>query len=121
MKRLIIGSLSFLFLSSASVPAVLAGNESSTQSSTLGSLVQTSDYTNPITPYNLVSLAYRGYFQQQGIPSYVALVSAHQMGTISAQELVEAGVNANKLSSQFLTDKNYLSAVEFALSNLASR
>lgn len=117
MKRLIIGSLSFLFLSSASVPAVLAGNESST----LDRVVQTSNYINPITPYNLVSLAYRGYFQQQGIPSYVALVSAHQMRTISAQELVEAGVNANRLSSQFLTDPNYLSAVEFALSNLASR
>lgn len=117
MKRLMIGSLSFLFLSSASMPAVLAGNESST----LGSLVHTSDYTNQTTPSNLVSLAYRGYFQQQGIPSYVALVSAHQMRKISAQELVEAGVNANRLSSQFLTDQNYLSAVEFALSNLTSR
>ncbi|HBB34756.1 MAG TPA: hypothetical protein DDZ80_09760 [Cyanobacteria bacterium UBA8803] len=117
MKRLIIGSLSFLILSGATVPAVLAGNENGT----LGSLAHISDYTNRITPSNLVSLAYRGYFQQQGIPSYVTLVSAHQMGTINAQELVEAGVNANRLSSQLLTDPSYLSAVEFALENLTSR
>ncbi|OKH37370.1 hypothetical protein NIES2119_14080 [[Phormidium ambiguum] IAM M-71] len=117
MKRLIIGSLSLVFLSSLSVPVAQAQTQainSETYRTTGSSVYQ-------ITPFELVSMANQGYFQEQGIPGYLQLVSAHQMGRLSAEQLVAAAIRANKLSPQIASDKGYLSAVEAQLQRLNIR
>jgi hypothetical protein len=75
-------------------------------------------YVQQTTPVNLVSLAYRGYFRKQGIPSYGVLIAAYQSGKISAQDLVQVAVEANRVSAEVLSDSGYLNAVEQALKQL---
>lgn len=117
MKRLIIGSLSLLFLSSLSVPVAQAQTQA-INSETYGTTV------NPVyqlTPFELVSMANQGYFQEQGIPGYIELVSAHRMGRLRAEQVVEAAIRAKKLSPQIARDRGYLSAVEAQLQRLNIR
>lgn len=117
MKNLIFGSLSLLLMSAATAPAVRA--ETTAANPAVSSSIP-SDVTHT-TPFNLVTLAYQGYFREQGIPSYAALIVAHQAGRISAEDLVESAIRANKLPSQILNDQGYLNAVEFKLERLNSR
>ncbi len=70
------------------------------------------------TPINLVSLAYRGYFRNQGIPGYGVLITAYRSGKISAQELVQIAVEANRVSAEVLSDSGYINAVEQGLRDL---
>lgn len=114
MKRLILGTLSFLLLSTATVPVIRA----ETQAINSATLNQTPELAKQITPFELVSLANQGYLSEQGIPSSMALISAYQMGTVRAEELVEAAIRANKLSSHFATDRGYLNTVESLLRTL---
>ncbi|XWK91692.1 MAG: hypothetical protein U7127_30705 (plasmid) [Phormidium sp.] len=117
MKHLIIGSLSLVFLSSLSVPVAQA----QTQAINLETYRITGNPVYQITPFELVSMAEQGYFQEQGIPGYLELVSAHRMGKLRAEQLVEAAIRANKLSPQIASDKGYLSAVEAHLQRLNIR
>ncbi|MEH2466811.1 hypothetical protein [Nostoc sp.] len=90
-------------------------------SNTLNSDSQNSSY---IKPFDLVSLAYQGGFEKQGIPSGATLIFERQNKNILAEDLVKAGISANKLPPQILNDQDYLSAVrsEFtALSRDTSR
>jgi hypothetical protein len=75
-------------------------------------------YVQQTTPVNLVSLAYRGYFKNQGIPSYTGLLDAHKSGKITAQRLVQVAVEANRVSAEVLSDSGYLNAVEQGLRDL---
>lgn len=72
-----------------------------------------------LQPFNLVSLAYQGGLQKQGIPSGGTLILERQNRQIAAEDLVKAAVNANKLPAQFLNDQNYLSAVRLHLTSLS--
>jgi hypothetical protein len=116
MKRLIVGGLSILLMSAAVVPAaraeVLSGNNDTQMDST-------SKQVHQITPFNLVYRAYRGEFSEQGIPSYTRLLTAYETGEISAEDLVESAVNANRLPASKLSDESYLSAVQFFLRDLS--
>lgn len=117
MKRLIIGSLSLVFLSSFSVPVAQAQTQainSETYRSTVNPVYQ-------LTPFELVSMANQGYFQEQGIPGYLELASAHRMGRLSAEQLVKAAIRVKKLAPQMASDKGYLSAVEAQLQRLNLR
>lgn len=69
---------------------------------------------------SLASLAYQGHFQAQGIPGYGALLNAHDAGRVTAKTVVQAAVNAGKLSPNALTDQNYLYQVEVALNGLSN-
>lgn len=68
-----------------------------------------------VTPFNLASLAQNGYFKAQGIPGYTAFYNAYEDGQITAKDIVAAAVNAHKLSPQYLSDQNYISAVDAQL------
>ncbi|QLE41868.1 hypothetical protein FD723_16540 [Nostoc sp. C052] len=72
-----------------------------------------------LQPFNLVSLAYQGGLEQQGIPSAGTLIFERQNRKILAEDLVKAAVSANKLPPQFLNDQNYLSAVRSQLTSLS--
>lgn len=117
MRRLILGSLSFLLLSSAIAPVIRA----ETQAINSATLNQTPELAKQLTPFELVSLANQGYLSEQGIPSSMALISAYQMGTVRAEEVVEAAIKANKLSPQFSRDRSYLNAVNSLLQTLIIR
>ena len=117
MKRLLLGILSFFFLFQGITSVAQA------QIQATGSKIPnyTSNLLQELTPFELVTMAYQGYFQEQGIPSYTLLASAHEIGRLRAETLVEAAIRARKLSPQVLTDQGYLNAVEAHLRELIVR
>jgi hypothetical protein len=118
MRPLIFGSLSLLLMSAATAPAIKAQPSVAVGPAEAGVVPS---YVQQTTPVNLVSLAYRGYFKNQGIPSYGVLITAYQSGKISAQELVQVAIEANRVSAEVLSDSGYINAVEQGLRNLQSR
>lgn len=117
MKRLILSTLSLLLLSSWFLPVAQA----QTQAINSVNYRATINPVDQLTPFELVTMADQGYFKEQGIPSYLGLVSAHAMGKLRAEELVAAAIRAKKLSPEILTDRGYLSAVEAQLQRLNLR
>jgi hypothetical protein len=111
MKGLMLGGLSVLLLSTAA-PAVRS------QTTALNPTTLNSTARTQLEPFNLVFLAHRGYFQEQGIPSYSTFTAAYHLGKITAEDIVQAAVKANRLSSEFLTDQGYLRSVEAQLRGL---
>ncbi|MEH1969208.1 MULTISPECIES: hypothetical protein [unclassified Nostoc] len=82
-------------------------------------LLSNSTTTSYLQPFNLVSLAYQGGLEQQGIPSGGTLISERQNRNIVAEDLVKAAVTAKKLPPQILNDQNYLSAVKAQFTSLS--
>jgi hypothetical protein len=115
MKRFVFGSLSLLLLC-ASAPSVSA-KPAAINSRTAGT---TSLFAEQTTPFNLVHLAYRGYFRDRGIPSYNTLLSAIQSGRTDAEEIVKVAIAANRLPEASLLDRSYISSVESQLKALES-
>ncbi|MEH1967474.1 hypothetical protein [Nostoc sp.] len=75
---------------------------------------------NYLQPFNTAFLAYQGYLKEQGIPSGSALISEYQIGNLTAKDVVQAAVRANKLSAQVLNDQSYLNAVESQLTSFSN-
>jgi hypothetical protein len=69
--------------------------------------------------FNLVSSAYRGKFEEQGISGYGVLITNYQDGKLTAEDLIEAAIKAGELSPQALEDEDYINAVELQLDNLS--
>ncbi|MFB2894488.1 hypothetical protein ACE1CI_16380 [Aerosakkonemataceae cyanobacterium BLCC-F50] len=119
MKRSISTLLTTLLFSAAVLPtAVSAQHIRETQTSFNPHLTNLTS-TNQISPFNLAYLAYQGYFADQGIPSNGALIDAIATGTVTAQDLMQAAVKANRLPEQTLTDRSYRWALEGELNGLA--
>jgi hypothetical protein len=74
-----------------------------------------------LSPFNLVTFAYRGYLTRQGIPSYQAFDTGYLSGKITAERLIQSGISAQLVSPQALQDPSYLSAVESQLIRNRSR
>ena len=68
--------------------------------------------------FNLVSSAYRGDFEDQGINSYAVLVDDYEAGELTAEDLIEAAVDAGELSPMALEDDSYVEAVDSQLNAL---
>ena len=68
--------------------------------------------------FNLVSSAYRGDFEDQGVNSYAVLVTDYESGELSAEDLVNAAVDAGELSPFALEDDSYIEAVDSQLNAL---
>jgi hypothetical protein len=106
MQRLLLSSLSVLVLLASAVPnanAQIIGASPSDRA------VVTS--RTDLKPFNLVFLAYQGYFKKSGIASAGQFTSDLRSGKVTAKSLVQAAVNENKLPSQTLEDEEYLSSV----------
>ncbi|MBE9169026.1 hypothetical protein IQ238_16385 [Pleurocapsales cyanobacterium LEGE 06147] len=110
MQRFIIGSLSSLALSLVAAP-VLANEIAATSTAPMHNVVE-------VTPFNLVSHGYQGYFVNQGIPGNAAFIAAVKSGRIDATNLVESAVARGRLSPETLSNQAYLHAVESFLDNL---
>lgn len=70
------------------------------------------------TPIQLVSLAERGYLQEQGIPQGNALLTAYDFGQLTARDLIQAAIEDGRVSAGALENANYVNAVENALRGL---
>ncbi|MFB2893519.1 hypothetical protein ACE1CI_11455 [Aerosakkonemataceae cyanobacterium BLCC-F50] len=112
MKHLIFGGLSVLLLSAMSSPAVLA------QTNTQNSVVNNEDSQYSISPFNLVSMAYQGFFKEQGVPSAGALINAYNFGNVKARDIVAGAVKTDRLPAQILNDRDYITAVDWQLQTL---
>lgn len=116
MKRLIIGGLSVLLLSTVTAPATMAQVTTENDGG-----ITNSEYEASLTdPFTLVTSAYRGEFKEQGIPSYGQFMSAYETRSIDAEDLVQAAVEAGDLPPQALNDEGYINAVRLSLNALTS-
>jgi hypothetical protein len=119
MKRAILAGLSAISLSALVATSAIAAPRPATQDVAMNS----TSYQGTVTRLgseSLASLAYQGYFRAQGIPGYGALLNAHDAGRVNAKTVVQAAVNAGRLSSTALTDQNYIYQVEVALNGLSN-
>ncbi len=138
MRRLIFGTLSLLMMSAAMSPALraqetmpsnstdrgntsiptLSGQEAMPNNST--QMGNTSNNARMTTPFNLAYKAYHGDFSEQGIPGYDAFLTGYRSRAFSAKDIVQSAVNANQLSSQLLSDQEYIDAVESQIEALTA-
>ncbi len=109
MKKILIGTLSTILLSSLAAP-VLADQV------TLGSRRNLNIVD--ITPFDLVTGAYQGRFEAQGIPSNAVFLAKIRSNKIDAEDLVQSAISAGRLSENTLYDQSYLSSVENLMNNL---
>ena len=70
--------------------------------------------------FNLVSSAYRGDFEDQGINSYAVLVTDYEDGQLTAEDLIQAAIDAGELSPSALEDTSYVEAVDAQLDSLTT-
>ena len=76
-------------------------------------------YRMNVTPFNLVFLAFQGFFDSEGIPSAGGLEQAYRNGTVNPQTLVKAAIAMNRLPASSLNDNSYLEKVKAQLDDLA--
>ncbi len=125
MKRLVLGGVSVLLMSATVAPALRAEvvvetapvNISQTQATNVPPRIAA---RMAVTPFNLVFLAFQGFFETQGIPSSMGLVSAYRNNQVTASDLIKIAISMNRLPQSTLTDRGYLNAVESQLKGLAS-
>ena len=110
MKRSLIVSLSTLVLSLVAAPA-FANEVSAVNQNPTRSVVE-------ITPFNLVTRSYQGYFADRGIPSNAAFLTAVRRGKVTAKDLVEKAIAEGRLAPETINDRAYLNSVDSHLNNL---
>ena len=70
--------------------------------------------------FNLVSSAYRGDFEDQGVNSYAVLVDNYETGELTAEGLIDAAIEAGELSPAAMDDDSYIQAVDSQLMGLTN-
>lgn len=111
MKRLMLSGLSMLILSGAAAPAAFANKVTLNPQARN----QTTISVQSITPFDLVTRAFNGEFEDQGIPGGLALINAHNYNRIGAEDLVKGAINEGRLTLDRLEDEGYLHAVAMQL------
>ncbi|MBW4517739.1 MAG: hypothetical protein KME11_21250 [Timaviella obliquedivisa GSE-PSE-MK23-08B] len=112
MKRFILGTVSTVLLSTTIAPMVQAQvtpEAMPADAETLGMAV---------TPFNLVYLAYQGFFESEGIPKFNGLATGYRQGDVTAESLVKVAVSMRRLAPDTVNDRSYLAAVEHQLNSL---
>ena len=119
MKRSISTLLTTLLFSTAILPTAAFAQTTRAPQTSLNPYVTALRSANQVSPFNLAYLAYQGYLEDQGIPSNGALIDAIASSNVTAQNLMQAAVKANRLSEQMLTDQGYRLALAGELDGLA--
>ena len=73
---------------------------------------------NHISPSALVGAAHKGRLKDWNIPSYGQLQSGYDSGRITANDLINAAIEAGKLSPQAANDDRYINNVDSELKQL---
>ena len=113
MERLLLAAVGTILIATTATPPALA-NKTAANSNVTQNQVQKN-----ITPFNLVSFAYRGGFKPQGVSGYHSLLTAIRFGEVSGKELVKHGIDTGRLSAQTINDTSYVSAVDSQLQQLS--
>lgn len=115
MNRLILSSLSAFLLLTFTSKAINAQNQADSEAR----IEQGEKYTEKRMPaFALVSAAYRGRYENWDIPGYTTLETEYEAGNLTAQDLVDAGVEAGELSPEAAEDDEYVSFVDSELGAL---
>lgn len=101
MKYLAVGLLSSMLLSGAAMTTSVKAE------------------TVEVTAFQLVSLAYDGYFMDQGISGAGAFIDEVERGEVTPVKIVQAGIDDARLMPETINDQAYLHAVELQLSAFA--
>ncbi|MBD1848014.1 hypothetical protein H6F89_32525 [Cyanobacteria bacterium FACHB-63] len=113
MKRFFTVTLSVLALSTVIAASAKAETRIDRQLLSYDSArVQPASNQALLSPFDLAFLAQRGYLKDQGISSYAALDTSYEAGTITAKDVVQAAIRANRLPESTLQDRCYLSALD---------
>ncbi|AFY75093.1 hypothetical protein Syn7502_03216 [Synechococcus sp. PCC 7502] len=108
MKKLLLVSLPALLLSTniaiSNAHAGVIGNK-------VSNLMAQVNPNVSVSPFILAYLAYQGLFEDQNIPSGTELAMAIQSRKVTAKQLVEAGIKANRVSPMALGDVGYMNNV----------
>jgi hypothetical protein len=118
MNRSISTLLTTLLCSAALLPTASYAQTAGTAQTSLNPYVASQPAPNQLNPFNLTFLAYQGYLKDQGIPSNGAFINAIASGKVTAQDLMQAAVKANRLPEQTLTNPGYRSALEAQMNGL---
>jgi hypothetical protein len=95
MKRFALSLLSLALTMTAFAPAAEAAKDE-----------------HGISPFNLTHLAYQGRLSDEGVPGYGVFAAGIQSGRITAEDLIEAAIDAGRLSSASLEDASFVRSVE---------
>ena len=114
MKTSILFSLSAAITLSLVATPTLAKEVSQNDRAMTNSIVE-------ITPSNLVTNAYQGFYAEQGIPSYGALITALDLGKVNAEDLVEKAITKGRLAPETIDDQRYLNSVDRLLYRLKTK
>jgi hypothetical protein len=82
--------------------------------------VPTERAVTQVTPFNLAFLAYQGYLKDQGIPSNGALLNAIDSGAITAQDMIQAAIKANRLPEEASNNGSYRHHLQVQLQGLTA-
>jgi hypothetical protein len=114
MKRFTIISLSIICLALSATTSAKA--ESKVEHLIkLETLISNSTVSKEVTPFELVSRAYQGAYQIQGISGFGSFTGGYNNRKIASMDLVRAAIEANQLAPEVQNDPDYLQAVEVLL------
>lgn len=115
MKRLILSSLSTMLLTGTVAPVALAQTDPNTLND-----IRIFNYEDlrMTEAFNLVSLAYRGQLEDEGIEGYGILIQNYRTGYVTVEDLIRAGVEEGYLTEATLSDEDYVNAVDTQLNAL---
>ena len=116
MKRFLSSSLAVIVISLAINTSVEAKGKPEIITKSVTQL--NNNPTEYITPFELVGTAYQGQYRMQSIPGFGSFVYDVKTGKITAKDLVKAAIEAKRLPSQSIADRNYLSNVDWQLRSM---
>ncbi len=118
MRNLTLGTLSTLLLTVGVVPAAQAETMNSAEEQ---AYTQNQRNVRSTAAFDLVSAAYRGRLESQGIPGYYRLQQAYETSQIDAEDVVNSAIAAGELSPAAAEDEGYIRAVRLHLSDLTDQ
>lgn len=77
---------------------------------------------NPkVAPFNLTYMAYQGRLDTEGIPGYGSFTSAVQSGSITAEDVIRAAIEADVLEPGSLDNDIFVRSLDRHLHGLVDR
>lgn len=112
MRHLILAGLPLMIMATIATPAVQA------QATPEAPPANAEVIGMAVTPFNLVFLAYQGFFESEGIPKFNRLISSYQSGQVTAESLVRVAISMRRLPPETLNNRAYLNSVQQQLMSL---
>ncbi|MGD1909889.1 MAG: hypothetical protein ACFB2X_03200 [Rivularia sp. (in: cyanobacteria)] len=110
MVRLMVAAIGTILIGTTTALPAFAnettGNSNVTQNKTV---------TN-VTPFKLVTFAYRG--QLEGLSGYNSLLNAVKFGEIDGKDVVQYGIDSGRLSAETINNSKYIAVVDNKLQEL---